>query len=44
MDLLSRLEFAQNNLCQVHGEFIIVPQGSLQEVLLEVRAFSFVYP
>ena len=43
MDLRSHLEFVQNNICQVHGEFIILPQESLREVLLEVRFLLFFF-
>lgn len=35
--MMSGLEFVQNNVCQVRGEFLIIPQETFQEALLEVR-------
>ena len=34
--MMSRFEFAPNSVCQVHGEFLILPQEKFQEALLEV--------
>ena len=35
--MMSRFEFVPNSVCQVHGEFLILPQETFQETLLEVR-------
>ena len=39
--MMSQLEFVQNNICQVRGEFLILPRETLQEALLEVSCLCF---
>ena len=34
--MMSRFDFVPNSVCQVRGEFLILPQEKFQEALLEV--------
>ena len=40
--MMSPLEFVQNSVCKVHGEFLILPQETFQEALLEVRKCHYI--